>query len=67
MTPSGELWAWNLSDGLQNLEGQVPNHIETYIEEMQIIVASEGLVVAAHHASDSHELYDLGHQSSPIT
>ena len=53
MTPSGELWAWNLSDGLQNLEGQVPNHIETYIEEMQIIVASEGVVVAAHHASNT--------------
>ena len=54
MTVSGELWAWNLSDGLRNLEGQVPNYIETSIDESsQIIVASEGVVVAAHQASDT--------------
>ena len=53
MTISGELLAWNLSDGLRNLEGQVPNYIETYTDESQIIVASEGLVVAAHQASDT--------------
>ena len=53
MTVLGELWAWNLSDGLRNLEGQVPNYIETYIYENQILVASEGVVVAAHQASDT--------------
>ena len=53
MTVSGELWAWNLSDGLPNLEGQVPKYIETHIDEHQILVASEGVVVAAHQASDT--------------
>ena len=53
ITPSGELWAWNLSNGLRNLEGQVPNYIETHIDETQIIVVSDGVVVAAHQASDT--------------
>ena len=53
MTPSGELWAWDLSDGLRNLEGQVPDHFDTYIDETQIIFVSQGVVVAAHHASDT--------------
>ena len=53
MTVSGELWAWDLSDGLRNLEGQIPNYIETHIDENQLIVASEGVVVAAHEASDT--------------
>ena len=53
MTPSGELWAWNLSNGLRNLEGQVQNYIETHDDETQIIVVSDAVVVAAHQASDT--------------
>ena len=50
MTLSGEVCAWNLSDGLRALESQAPECIRTNVDDTQIVFVSGGIVVAVHLA-----------------
>ena len=52
MSHTGKCCAWDLSNGIQDLEGQAPECIETNVGEPQIIFVSGGTVVALYHGSD---------------
>ena len=52
MTLSGKCCAWDLSDGIQKLDGESPECIETHVVEAQITFVSGKTVAALHHVSD---------------
>lgn len=64
---SGRCYAWDVSGGIQGMEGQSPESIETHVEEWQMTSILGKTVVANNHDHDKPIMYFMtwniqGHQ-----
>ena len=66
-TRSGRCCAWDLSDGIQDLEGKLPYCMETHVDAVQFTIVSGNTVAALHNVGNhimNFTTWDIkGHQS----